>query len=83
VINRPDGLRIKMLWGLILIVGGLALSYFGWRASTLLNDIDDHEEWEDAVYGIGGGGAEMGWLGIALGALMIFMGIVKSLRFFY
>lgn len=70
-----------MLVGLLLIVIGLTLSYFGWRASTRIEDIEDQIEWEDAVYGSGGG--EVGWYGIAFGALSIFIGIIMLLTGFF
>jgi hypothetical protein len=73
----------KILLGLLLILAGLALSYFGWRASTLVGDIEDQEEWEDAVYGTGGGASEMGWLGITVGALLVIVGAVVSLGSLY
>ena len=39
------------LLGLLLIIIGFALSYFSWRSSNKIQEIEDEWEWEDAVYG--------------------------------
>jgi hypothetical protein len=39
------------LLGLLLILAGLGLSYFSCRSSNKIQEIEDEEEWEDAVYG--------------------------------
>ncbi len=65
------------LLGLVLILAGLALSYFGWRESSRIREIENEEEWEDAVYGPGG---EAWGYGLAYGAILIFVGILLLLR---
>jgi hypothetical protein len=70
---------ILRLIGLLLIIVGLALSYFGWREFNRIRDIEDEDEWADAVYGPGG---EAGGFGMVFGAISIFAGIVMALRIF-
>lgn len=63
------------LLGLLLILGGLALSYVGWRETSKIDEIEDQEEWEDAVYGPGGeviGYATIGAFMILVGFLLLF-----------
>lgn len=67
---------IVRLLGLLLILTGSALSYFGWRESNRIRDIEDQEEWEDAVYGHG---VEAGGYGTGFGALSICIGILLVL----
>lgn len=59
------------LIGLLLILAGLALSYFSWRSLSKIQEIEDEEEWEDAV---NRGAGELGFWGTAVGAGMILFG---------
>ena len=63
--------------GLLMILAGFALAYFSWRSSSKIQEIDDDEEWEDAVYG---GRGDMGGLSMVVGAGMILVGGLLALR---
>jgi hypothetical protein len=67
------------LLGLAMIIVGLALSYFSWRSSNKIQEIEDEWEWEDAVYG---GAGDAGGLSMVVGAGMILFGILFALRVF-
>jgi hypothetical protein len=67
------------LFGLLLILIGLALSYFGWREHNRVSETEDEVEWEHAVYGEGSGVAGYG---IAFGAVIILVSIMMILRIF-
>jgi hypothetical protein len=62
--------------GLLLLVGGVALSYVGWRETSRIHEIEDQFEWEDAVYGPG---AEVLGFG-TIGACMILVGLLLLFR---
>ena len=65
------------LVGLSLIFVGFSLAYFGWRSWGKIQEIEDDEEWEDAVYG---GAADLcGW-SMVIGAGMILFGGLMALR---
>lgn len=63
--------------GLRMIVVGFALSYFAWRSSAKIQDIEDEEEWEDTVYG---GAGDLWGLSMVVGAGMILFGGLLALR---
>jgi hypothetical protein len=63
--------------GLLMILVGFALAYFGWRSSGQIQEIEDEEEWEDAVYG---GAGDLGGLSMVVGAGMILFGGLLALR---
>jgi len=65
------------LVGLLIILGGFALSYFAWQSWGKIQEIEDEQEWEDAVYG---GGGDFGGLGMIVGAGMILFGGLLALR---
>jgi hypothetical protein len=65
------------LLGLLLILAGLGLSYFSWWSSNKIQEIEDEEEWEDAVYG---GAGDFGGYSMVLGAGMILFGGLLLLR---
>ena len=60
-----------------MILAGFALTYFGWRSSSKIQEIEDDEEWEDAVYS---GQGDFGGLSMVIGAGMILFGGLLALR---
>ena len=64
------------LVGLLLIFAGLALSYFGWRSLSKIQEIEDDEAWEDAV---NSGAGDLGFWGMVFGAGMILFGGLMAL----
>jgi hypothetical protein len=61
------------LLGLFQILAGLALSYFAWHVNSKIQEIDDQEEWDDAVYGSGAG--DLAGYSMVFGAGMILVGL--------
>ena len=66
---------IRLIGGL-LVVGGLALAYVGWRETSKIEEINDQRDWEDAVYGPRG---EVVGYGV-VGALLILVGFLLLFR---
>lgn len=60
-----------------MILAGFALAYFGWRSSSKIQEIENEEEWEDAVYS---GQGDLGGLSMVIGAAMILFGGLLALR---
>ena len=67
---------IRLVSFLIILVG-FALAYFGWRSAGKIQEIENDEEWEDAVYG---GAGDLGGLSLVGGAGMILLGGLLALR---
>lgn len=65
------------LVGLLMILAGFALAYFGWRSSSKIQEIEDEQESEDAVYS---GQGDFGGLSMVIGAGMILFGGLLALR---
>ena len=65
------------LLGLLLILVGLVLSYFSWWSLSKIQEIENEEEWEDAVYG---GAGDLGGFSMVVGAGMMLFGGLLLLR---
>lgn len=65
------------LIGLLIILAGLALSYFAWRSLGKIQEIENEQDWEDAVYG---GAGDLGGWSMIVGPLMILFGGLLALR---
>jgi hypothetical protein len=65
------------LLGLLLILVGLVLSYFSWWSLSKIQEIENEEEWEDAVHG---GAGNLGGFSMVVGAGMILFGGLLLLR---
>ena len=64
------------LIGALLVFGGLALSYIGWRETSKIDEIEDQREREDAAYGEQG----MVYGYIVIGAILILFGSLLVFR---